>query len=211
VFDYITQFFAGYDLLYLAVVLGIVLPALYKDILCHDSFNMTPTQQIADSFKWTGIWICLAMGLGIVTYFMKGAETALQYVVGYGLEKSLAADNMFALMAIASAFGLMATGREVMHYKVLHYGIIGTIILSMLFLGTGAFLVGLPTTTIPAVDLGFISIPTTEFSIPFLVFGMFILFSAYGIAQKHLATQMMMTKLTIPRNGMSVLLVSYSQ
>lgn len=182
--EYISNFFAGYDLLYLAVILGIVLPALYKDILCHDSFNMTPQQQIADSFKWTGIWVLLALCLGVVTYFMKGAETAVQYIVGYGLEKSLAADNMFALMAIASAFGLMATGREVSHYKVLHYGIIGTIILSMLFLGTGAFLVGLPTTTIPAIDLGFISIPETEFSIPFMIFGLFILFSAYGIAQE---------------------------
>ena len=175
--SYCTEFFAGYDLVYLGIVMAIILPALWKDIMCHESFNMTPQEQVKDSLKWTGIWVTLAFILAGITWALKGGEVALQYLVGYGLEKSLAADNMFALMAIASSFGLMVAGREALHYKVLHWGIIGTIILSILFLGTGAFLVGLPYTVINSLHIAI--------SFPFLIFGSFILWSAYGIAKEE--------------------------
>jgi tellurite resistance protein TerC len=98
---------------------------------------------------------------------MMGAELGAAFYVGWGLEKTLALDNLFAIMAVMGSFGLLHESKLKLQYRILHWGILGAIFFRVLFLSTGAFFVNLPTVNI----LGY------EFNLVMTFFALIILWT----------------------------------
>jgi tellurite resistance protein TerC len=106
---------------------------------------------------WTAVWIMLAL---VFNYFLyqyalwkfpqdtrlladpsfipdKAAwQTALEFLTGYIVEKSLSIDNIFIIVMI---FSYLAIPAEHQH-RVLFYGIIGALIFRAVFIGMGSIL-----------------------------------------------------------------------
>jgi tellurite resistance protein TerC len=59
------------------------------------------------------------------------------YITAYLLEKSLSVDNLFVMMAIFSSFAIPAKYQ----HRVLYYGIIGALVLRLIFISAGTALI----------------------------------------------------------------------
>ncbi len=97
-------------------------------------------QQITmrDAAVWSGIWIMCALTFSGYIWFELGSNPAQLYVQGYLLEKALAVDNLFAFYLIFKSFGLTLEHNQPMQHRVLYWGILGAIILRIIFLGLGS-------------------------------------------------------------------------
>ena len=107
---------------------------------------------LREALVWTLVWIALALIFNVCIYFLyeynpagwdidtaqlSGREAALQYLVGYTVEKSLSIDNIFV---IAMVFSSLAVPREQQH-RVLFWGIFGAVILRGVMILFGAVLI----------------------------------------------------------------------
>jgi tellurite resistance protein TerC len=85
------------------------------------------------SAGYLGVALLFAAGLG----WQLGAESAMAFLTGYAIEKTLALDNIFL---ISTVFTLLAVPREYQH-RVLFWGILGVLILRGVLIALGAALV----------------------------------------------------------------------
>ena len=74
---------------------------------------------------WTIIWISLAGTYAIILYIALGQETAVLFITGYALEKSLSVDNMFVFLLIFSSLSIPYSSQ----HKVLMIGILSAIVM----------------------------------------------------------------------------------
>lgn len=81
------------------------------------------------------VFFAIVVNIG-VWYFM-GAEKALQFLGGYTIELSLSVDNLFLFLLIFSSFKIESRYQK----RVLKYGIIGAIILRLIFVLLGVAVV----------------------------------------------------------------------
>jgi len=109
---------------------------------------------IARSFKLSAFYISAGLLFGGWVWWEFGADSGMDYLTGFLIEKSLSMDNVFVIALIFSA---LAIPREYQH-RVLFWGILGVIVLRAIMIGLGAALV-------------------TEFSWVLYVFGAFLLFT----------------------------------
>lgn len=108
--------------------------------------------ELREAMIWTLVWIALALLFIICIYFLyefnpagwdidtaqlSGREAALQYLVGYVVEKSLSVDNIFVIAMVFSSLGVPA----VQQHRVLFWGIFGAIVLRGIMILTGAALI----------------------------------------------------------------------
>jgi len=94
---------------------------------------------IKESILWTIFWIALSLIFNLIIYFWQGQEVALAYFTGYLIEKSLSIDNLFVFLLIFSYFCVA----PVHQHKVLYWGILGAIIMRLIFIMAGIALVNL--------------------------------------------------------------------
>lgn len=82
-------------------------------------------------------WVGLALAFNLFIFFYFGQEKAVEFFGGYIIEQSLSLDNLFLFLVIFNSFGVTA------HYqkRVLNYGIIGAIILRLVFVVLGVAIV----------------------------------------------------------------------
>jgi len=107
---------------------------------------------LREALSWTLVWIALALLFIICIYFLyefnpagwdmdtaqlSGREAALQYLVGYILEKSLSVDNIFVIALVFSSLSVPAAQQ----HRVLFWGILGAIVLRGIMILTGAALI----------------------------------------------------------------------
>ncbi|MCE1225295.1 MAG: TerC family protein [Geobacteraceae bacterium] len=92
------------------------------------------------SFKkaatWTVVWMLLALLFGGGIWYTMGQQKALEFLTGYLIEQSLSVDNLFVFIMIFSVFGVQGA----LQAKVLKWGIIGAIVMRLLFIFIGAAL-----------------------------------------------------------------------
>ena len=92
------------------------------------------------SFKkaatWTVVWMILALLFGGGIWYTMGQQKALEFLTGYLIEQSLSVDNLFVFIMIFTVFGV----RGELQAKVLKWGIIGAIVLRLVFIFIGAAL-----------------------------------------------------------------------
>ncbi|HBF38065.1 MAG TPA: tellurium resistance protein TerC [Firmicutes bacterium] len=108
---------------------------------------------IKRALQWVAFWAAMALlfDLGIYfwpakqiaaifhlqNYFWPGREYALQFLGGYIIEQSLSLDNLFIFLLIFSSFNIP----DVYQRRVLNYGIIGAVILRLIFIVLGVAVV----------------------------------------------------------------------
>jgi tellurite resistance protein TerC len=86
---------------------------------------------------WSGVWIALSLLFNIGVYFWLGHESALQFLTGYLIEKSLSIDNLFVFLLLFSYFKVPAKYQ----HKVLFLGILGALIMRGVLIILGAALI----------------------------------------------------------------------
>jgi len=93
--------------------------------------------KIKEALVWSAIWIALALLFNLGIYYWRGSETALQFLTGYLIEKSLSVDNIFIFLLIFSYFDVPS----LYQHKVLFWGILGALIMRAVFIATGITLI----------------------------------------------------------------------
>ncbi len=93
--------------------------------------------KIKEALIWSAAWITLALLFNLGVYFWRGPETALEFLTGYLIEKSLSADNIFVFLLIFSYFGVPPPYQR----KVLFWGILGALIMRAGFIAAGITLI----------------------------------------------------------------------
>ena len=88
----------------------------------------------AASIAWVGVSLVF---FAVLLLFGDG-EDASAYLAGYLVEKSLSLDNVFVFLLVFTAFGVPVAER----HRLLTYGIIGALVLRLVFILAGAALLG---------------------------------------------------------------------
>lgn len=90
-----------------------------------------------EALGWSVVWIGLALLFNLLIYFWLGPETALQFLAGYVIEKSLSVDNLFVFLLIFSYFSVPS----IYQHKILFWGILGALIMRAIFIAAGITLI----------------------------------------------------------------------
>jgi tellurite resistance protein TerC len=91
---------------------------------------------VKEAITWTAIWVVMAMIFNGIIYFWQGKQPALEFFTGYLVEKALSVDNIFVFIMIFSYFQIPAR----LQHKVLFWGIIGALLMRVIFIFAGVAL-----------------------------------------------------------------------
>ncbi len=97
-------------------------------------FHRKPHEvSIKEALVWSGVWIGVSLLFNAGVYFWYGHVSALQFLTGYLIEKSLSVDNLFVFLVIFSYFKVPAKYQ----HKVLYWGILGALVMrgALIFVG----------------------------------------------------------------------------
>ncbi len=108
---------------------------------------------------WVLFWILSAIGFSWLIFHYIDRQHQIEFLTCYAVEWSLSLDNLFVFLMIFEAFSVDAHKQV----RVLHWGIIGAMVLRMIFIMLGVTLVKL-------------------FEPILYVFGAFLIYSAYKMA-----------------------------
>jgi tellurite resistance protein TerC len=122
-------------------VLAFIIPFVIAVVVDLKSHRKGTAIALKDAAFWSLIWISCALGFAVYIWQGRGAQSASLYLSGYVLEKALAIDNLFAFYLIFKSFGLTQEKLQHHQHRILYWGILGAILLRVLFLGMGAFIV----------------------------------------------------------------------
>jgi len=91
---------------------------------------------VKEALIWSGVWIFLALCFNGFIYYMFGEIKALEFFTGYVIEKALSVDNIFVFVLIFTYFQIPS----IYQHKVLFWGIIGALIMRVIFIFAGVAL-----------------------------------------------------------------------
>jgi tellurite resistance protein TerC len=91
---------------------------------------------VKEALTWTFVWIFLALIFNGILYFWRGQQQALEFFTGYLVEKALSVDNIFVFIMIFTYFQIPSQYQ----HKVLFWGIIGALIMRVIFIFAGVAL-----------------------------------------------------------------------
>jgi tellurite resistance protein TerC len=104
------------------------------------------------ALAWSAFWIALALIFNVLVYLLyennyswaslatehlNGRQAAVQFLMGYVLEKSLSLDNIFVIAMVFSYFRVPLA----MQHRVLFWGILGAVVLRGIMIGLGVALI----------------------------------------------------------------------
>jgi len=92
---------------------------------------------IKESLAWTAIWIGLALVFNVGIWYFMDPQTALDFLTGYLIEKSLSIDNIFVFLLIFSYFKVHPRYQ----HNVLFWGIMGALVFRFIFIILGVGLI----------------------------------------------------------------------
>jgi tellurite resistance protein TerC len=98
-----------------------------------------------EAAAWSGVWVGVSFVFaGALWWYLDGAagravanETALEFVTGYLIEKSLAVDNVFVWLMLFSFFAVPLELQK----RVLIYGVLGAIVMRTVMIFAGVWLI----------------------------------------------------------------------
>jgi tellurite resistance protein TerC len=84
---------------------------------------------------WTIVWISAAVLFSAAIYFFypEGEDLAVKYLAAYIVEYSLSIDNLFVFILIFASMGIPASSQP----RILKWGIVGAVLLRILFIAAG--------------------------------------------------------------------------
>jgi tellurite resistance protein TerC len=103
-------------------------------------------------------WVIAALAFGALVFKFLGLQKFLEYMTGYVVELSLSMDNVFVFALIFKYFRIPIKYQ----HRVLFLGVVGAVVMRLLMITFGVFLI-------------------QKFEWIFLLFGIFLVFSAYKI------------------------------
>jgi len=92
---------------------------------------------IWEALLWSVLWIALALSFGFFVWHSYGAQTGLEYLTGYVIEKALSVDNLFVFLVIFRSFRV----DERVQHRVLAWGILGALVMRGIMIATGAAMI----------------------------------------------------------------------
>jgi len=95
------------------------------------------TISVKEALVWTGVWISLSLLFNLGVYHWFGAQSALEFLTGYVIEKALSVDNIFVFIVVFSVFAVPSQYQ----HRVLFWGILGALVMRALFIVLGAALI----------------------------------------------------------------------
>lgn len=138
----------------------LVLVLLTLDLVVFHRNAHTPT--LRESAWWTVFWVSLAAGFNVLIWRWRGPQAGLEFTTGYLVEWSLSMDNVF-VFAVLFRFFAVPTKYQ---YRVLFWGILGAIIMRLVFILVGAELV-------------------RRFHWVLPIFGLFLIYTAIKLVVSH--------------------------
>jgi len=114
-------------------------------------------------------WIALSVLFNIFIFYTRGETAAVEYFGGYIVEMSLSLDNLFLFLMVFSSFNIKEEYQE----KVLLYGVVGAMMLRLIFILLGVAIVS---------KFGFV---LSIFGVILLISGFKIFFSVSSNMQFH--------------------------
>ena len=118
-----------------------------------------------NALEWSLVYIGAAVVFGVMLAVFAGGGAATSFFTGYLVEKSLSVDNLFVFAVILAQFAVPARHQQ----RVLLIGVLGALMLRAVFIAAGAAAV-------------------QRFSVTFVVFGAFLLYTAVHLVRAHGAT-----------------------
>lgn len=113
-----------------AVTLGIGV-MLAVDLIAHRDNHVIGFREAA---LWSGLWIAIGLGFGLILWAWQGGEASSTYYAGYLIEKALSIDNVFVFALVFSFFAVP----DAYQHKVLFWGVIGALAARLVFIFIGA-------------------------------------------------------------------------
>ncbi|WP_246212932.1 TerC family protein [Streptomyces abyssomicinicus] len=113
-----------------AVTAGICV-MLAVDLIAHRDNHVIGFREAA---LWSGLWIAIGLGFGLVLWAWQGGEVSSTYFAGYLIEKALSIDNVFVFALVFSFFAVP----DAYHHKVLFWGVLGALAARLVFIFVGA-------------------------------------------------------------------------
>lgn len=107
---------------------------------------------------WVSVYVAMALAFGLVLWFIVGHETAAAFTAAYLTEYSLSVDNLFVFLVIMGSFAVP----PLLQHRVLMVGVLIALALRAILIGLGVAAV-------------------TAFEWVFLLFGIFLLFTAWKV------------------------------
>ncbi len=92
---------------------------------------------VREASIWTSVWITLALLFNYGIYHFMGAQSGLEFLTGYLIEKALSVDNIFVFVLIFSYFRVPPKYQ----HRVLFWGILGALVMRGAMIGAGAYLI----------------------------------------------------------------------
>ncbi len=89
-----------------------------------------------EALGWSGFWIGLAALFAAGVFVFRGSTDGVEWVTGYVIEKSLSVDNIFVFILVFAAFSVPAKYQ----HRVLFWGVLGAMVMRVLFILAGASL-----------------------------------------------------------------------
>ncbi len=130
--------------------------ALILTLLALDLFvfqRRSHSMKLREAIGWSTFWVSLGLCFNVYIYFMYenhwlgvgigesyatgGAEAALQFFTGYLIELALSVDNIFVFIVLFTYFAVP----QKFHHKILFWGILGAIVMRLVFIVTGSILI----------------------------------------------------------------------
>ncbi|QMU29674.1 TerC family protein [Adhaeribacter radiodurans] len=92
---------------------------------------------VKEALTWSGVWICLSLIFNGLIYYWFGEHKAIEFLTGYVIEKALSVDNIFVFVLVFNYFQIPA----IYQHKVLFWGILGALLMRVIFIFAGVALI----------------------------------------------------------------------
>lgn len=152
--DAVTVPLWGWVVLMVAIAL-----MLAVDLFMHRDNHVIEFKEAA---IWSAIWVTAGLGFGLIMWWAYGGQVAGTYYAGYLIEKALSVDNVFVFALIFTYFAVP----DRYQHKVLFWGVIGALLMRLVFIFVGAELL-------------------QAFFWTAYLFGAFLVYTAYKMAFQH--------------------------
>ena len=111
---------------------------------------------VKEALTWSGVWISLALAFNGLIYYWFGEAKAVEFLTGYLIEKSLSIDNIFVFVLVFGYFQIPA----IYQHKILFWGILGALVMRVIFIFAGVALI-------------------EKFHWTIYIFGLFLIYTGY--------------------------------
>lgn len=134
-FDFIFLDFLGKDVWVWLLFIGLVIGLLALDLgVLHKNSKVISAKE---SLLMSGGYILISLLFGAWIWWEMGADSGMNYLTGFFVEKTLALDNIFLISLIFTAFSIPPAYQ----HRVLFWGVVGVIFLRAGMIALGATIV----------------------------------------------------------------------